>query len=75
MDKHVKPIDAVAWIGVSGRWSKWHGTDADGVFTLCGRAVVLMQGDGSPQSGEISKINCRRCLQALQPSKGEGVRP
>ena len=72
MDKHVKPAEAVAWVGGSGHWGKWHGTDADGVFTLCGHVVALMTADGSPQSGEISQINCRRCLRAMQPTKGEG---
>lgn len=70
MHKHGKPTEAVAWMGASGRWGKWHATDADGSFTLCGQVVVLMQGDGSPRSGELSHVTCQRCRRAMQSTKG-----
>lgn len=68
MRKHGKPTEAVSWIGASGRWGKWHATDAAGSFTLCGQVVVLMQGDGSPRSGELRQVTCQRCKRALQPA-------
>lgn len=73
---------AVRWVGeTSGndvfndpRWSKWHWTEGNGLFTACNRAVVLFMADGSPQEGGLVDINCKACL-AKMSRHGAGVAP
>ena len=59
---------AVRWASETGRdifadpkWSKWHWTEGNGLFTACGQAVLLFTADGSPAEGAIEKVNCKRC--------------
>lgn len=59
---------AIRWASETGRdifadprWSKWHWTEGNGLFTACGQAVLLFTADGSPAEGPVAHVNCRRC--------------
>ncbi len=47
-------------------WTRWHYTEGNGCFTACGAPVVPFLVDGSPQEGELRKVNCRRCRAKLE---------
>ncbi len=64
---------AVRWAGSNGAWSRWHATDDSALHTECGKVVVLMSADGSPEHAEIKMVDCRVCLSMQANSHGAGV--
>jgi len=49
------------------QYTKWHATDGEANFTLCGWAVPLgLDGTFLPETHEIEKVDCSRCLAKLR---------
>ena len=46
-------------------WGKWHYTEGNGLFTACAEPVRAFLVDGSPESGALRKITCRRCMSII----------
>lgn len=51
-------------------WTKWHYTEGNGAHTACGQPVVLFVVDGSPETADIRKVDCKRCLNAMARPTG-----
>ncbi len=64
---------AVRWVGSSGAWSRWHATDSNALHTACGKVVILMSADGSPEHSEIEDVDCSVCKSMMPTSHGAGV--
>lgn len=59
---------ATRWLhrDFSPDWTKWHFTEGKGAFTACGEAIQIFTMDGSPQEGQLQRINCKRCLGVMR---------
>lgn len=69
----IENVQAVRWMGSNGVWSRWHATDDNALHTACGKVVVLMSADGSPEHSEVEMVDCRVCLSMQATSHGAGV--
>jgi len=46
-------------------WTRWHATH-DSNLTLCGQPIILAVASFTPETDDIGRTDCKKCLRKLE---------